>query len=73
MKNPVKKPMDKVRKAARNAKERVKEARLDTGDAATPLGERTREQLYNRARQLDIEGRSRMNKGQLVAAIRRKQ
>jgi hypothetical protein len=30
---------------------------------------RTREQLYNEARQLGIEGRSRMNKGQLQRAI----
>ena len=30
---------------------------------------RTREQLYNEARQLGIEGRSRMNKGQLQRAV----
>jgi hypothetical protein len=34
---------------------------------------RTREQLYNEAKQLKIEGRSKMNKRQLVAAINRKQ
>jgi Rho termination factor, N-terminal domain len=33
---------------------------------------RTREQLYNEARKLNIEGRSKMNKRQLVAAINRK-
>ena len=33
---------------------------------------RTREQLYNEAKKLKIEGRSRMNKRQLVAAINRK-
>ena len=33
---------------------------------------RTREQLYNEAKKLNIEGRSRMNKRQLVAAINRK-
>jgi Rho termination factor, N-terminal domain len=33
---------------------------------------RTREQLYNEAKQLKIEGRSKMNKRQLVAAINRK-
>src|SRR4051812_5256807 len=32
-------------------------------------GGRTREQLYNEARQLGIEGRSKMSKRQLVAAI----
>src|SRR4051794_36987037 len=30
---------------------------------------RTRDQLYNEARQLGVEGRSKMNKRQLVAAI----
>ena len=30
---------------------------------------RTREQLYNEARQLGVEGRSRMNKGQLQRAV----
>jgi Rho termination factor, N-terminal domain len=33
---------------------------------------RTREQLYNEAKQLNIEGRSKMSKRQLVAAINRK-
>ena len=33
---------------------------------------RTREQLYNEARQLGIEGRSSMNKGQLQRAVDRK-
>ena len=32
-------------------------------------GGRTRDQLYNEARQLGIDGRSTMNKRQLVAAI----
>lgn len=33
---------------------------------------RTRDQLYNEAKQLNISGRSKMNKRQLVAAINRK-
>jgi hypothetical protein len=33
---------------------------------------RTKEQLYNEARQLGISGRSNMNKRQLVAAVNRK-
>ena len=33
---------------------------------------RTREQLYNEARQMGIEGRSRMNKAQLQQAVDRK-
>jgi Rho termination factor, N-terminal domain len=31
---------------------------------------RTRDQLYNEARQLGIEGRSKMSKGELVKALR---
>ena len=33
---------------------------------------RTRDQLYNEARQLNIEGRSKMNKAQLQRAVDRK-
>ena len=33
---------------------------------------RTRDQLYNEARQLGIEGRSQMNKGQLQRAVERR-
>ena len=36
-----------------------------------PRGQ-TREQLYNEAKRLNIEGRSRMNKRQLLAAVNRK-
>ena len=32
----------------------------------------TKEQLYNQAKRLNIKGRSRMNKGQLLAAVNRK-
>ena len=35
-------------------------------------GGRTRDQLYNEAKKLNISGRSRMNKRQLVAAVNRK-
>jgi hypothetical protein len=35
-------------------------------------GGRTRDQLYNDAKKLNIEGRSRMNKRQLLAAVNRK-
>lgn len=35
-------------------------------------GGRTREQLYNEAKKLNISGRSRMNKKQLLAAVNRK-
>jgi hypothetical protein len=35
-------------------------------------GGRTRDQLYNEAKKLNISGRSRMNKKQLLAAVNRK-
>lgn len=41
-----------------------------TGNSNTPLEKRTRRELYNRARQLNIAGRSRMNKESLISAIR---
>ena len=34
--------------------------------------ERTKEQLYRLAKSLNIKGRSKMNKGQLKAAVARK-
>jgi hypothetical protein len=38
-----------------------------------PTGqERTKEQLYRQAKSLGVKGRSKMNKGQLKAAIARK-
>lgn len=44
-----------------------------TGAPNTPLEERTRDQLYNRARQLGVDGRSDMSKSELIDAIRAKQ
>lgn len=43
-----------------------------TGNPHTPLDERTRDELRNRARELRIRGRSRMTKAELVEAIRNK-
>jgi hypothetical protein len=36
------------------------------------LEDRTKEQLYARAQELDIEGRSQMTKDELIAAIRKR-
>lgn len=44
-----------------------------TGNPTSALEERTKDELYNRARELEIEGRSRMNKDELVRAIRERQ
>jgi len=41
-----------------------------TGNPNTSLDERTRDELYNRARELDIKGRGDMTKAELVDAIR---
>ena len=42
-----------------------------TGNPQSPLEERSRKELYNRARELDIAGRSRMSKRELVRAVRK--
>jgi hypothetical protein len=42
-----------------------------TGNPASSLESRTRQELYNRARELDIDGRSRMSKRELIHAIRK--
>lgn len=42
-----------------------------TGNPRLSLDDRSKDELYNRARQLGISGRSQMSKKQLVAAIRR--
>jgi hypothetical protein len=41
-----------------------------TGNPNTSLSDRSRDELYNRARELRIAGRSHMSKGELVEAIR---
>jgi hypothetical protein len=43
------------------------------GGNTMPMGhERTKEQLYRQAKRLGIQGRSKMNKGQLKAALARR-
>ena len=44
-----------------------------TGNPNTNLENRTADELYNRAKELDIEGRSDMTKAELVKAIRSRQ
>jgi hypothetical protein len=41
-----------------------------TGNPNLPLAERSKQELYNRAKDLDIDGRSRMTKQELVRAIK---
>ena len=42
-----------------------------TGNPNVALTERSRDELYNLAQDLDIKGRSKMNKGELSKAIQR--
>jgi hypothetical protein len=42
-----------------------------TGNPATALEERTRDELYNLAKECDIKGRSKMSKDELCQAIHR--
>lgn len=44
-----------------------------TGNPNQPLEEHTRDELYNQAKQVDISGRSSMNKAELIEAIKRAQ
>lgn len=41
-----------------------------TGNPNLRLEQRTKRELYNRARELQIDGRSRMSKDELIEAIR---
>ncbi len=59
-------------KAARiaNAKASDDQSPSKKGGKATPYEEWTRDELYERAQELDIEGRSDMNKDELISALR---
>ena len=59
-----------VNKQRRQAGETRNKTTQGTGNPNASLEERSVKELRNRASQLDIEGRSRMNKSELVKAIR---
>jgi plasmid stabilization system protein ParE len=42
-----------------------------TGNPNTPLEDRSRDELYNQARELGISGRSKMKKPELIQAIKK--
>lgn len=44
-----------------------------TGNPNSSLEARTKDELENRANELDVDGRSRMNKTELIEAIRKKE
>ena len=57
----------------RRLERRTKSGKLTTegtGKPTSSLEERTKQELYNRAKELHVEGRSRMSKRELVRAIR---
>jgi plasmid stabilization system protein ParE len=60
--------VESQKKQGRSAK-RAKEIAARTVNKDRAQEGRTREQLYNEARQLGIEGRSTMNKAQLQRAV----
>jgi len=43
---------------------------MGTGNPNTPLEQRTRNEVYNLAQDLNVRGRSRMTKAELVEAVR---
>jgi hypothetical protein len=47
-----------------------KKSTSGTGNPSASLEDRTKDQLLNRAKELDIEGRSQMSKKELIEAIR---
>lgn len=62
----------KVNQQRRREGRTPNETTQGTGNPHTALEKRTVEQLRNRASELNINGRSKMNKNELIAAIRNK-
>lgn len=61
-----------VNKQRREEGRTPKQTTSGTGNPSRSLEDRPRQELYNRAKQLGIKGRSKMNKQELVRAIRGK-
>lgn len=59
-----------VNKARREEGRTPNKRTQGTGNPNRALSDRSRQELYNRAKELDISGRSYMNKRELVDAIR---
>lgn len=62
----------KVNKQRRIEQRTPNKSTQGTGNPNTPLEKRTRAELYNRASEMNISGRSRMRKSELVEAIRKR-
>lgn len=61
-----------VNKSRREHGETPNRTTQGTGNPNAPLEERSKRELYNRAQELDIEGRSRMRKAELIQAIQKR-
>ena len=62
-----------VNKTRRQEGRTPQESTQGTGNPKTSLNDRTKDELYNKAQQLHVKGRSKMNKDELVGAIRKRQ
>lgn len=61
-----------VNKQRRQSGETSNTSSQGTGNPNQPLEDRSKQELYNRAKELAIEGRSKMSKDELIQAIRRR-
>lgn len=61
-----------VNKRRREEGRTPQKATQGTGNPRRPLEERSKQELYNLAKDKDIEGRSKMSKQQLLEALNRK-
>jgi hypothetical protein len=61
-----------VNKYRRKKGETPNKTTQGTGNPNTSLDTRTKDELYNRAKQLKIEGRSKMNKKELLVALQKR-
>ena len=61
-----------VNKTRRQAGRTPKKTTAGTGNPNRPLEDRSKQELYNIAQDLGIEGRSKMKKAELVRAIRQR-
>lgn len=61
-----------VNKRRREQGETPNRTTQGTGNPNSRLEDRSKQELYNRAKKLKIEGRSKMDKSELVKAIKKK-
>lgn len=61
-----------VNKQRREAGRTPNKTTSGTGNPSNRLEDRSKDELYNRAKQLNVSGRSKMDKGELVSAIRKR-